>query len=153
MSEHESQPAPQKRGFRFTWVSLFSVLAIIGVIVAVVIPSYGDYTHRSQAAEAISLMGSAKTPLAEYYEERKKWPDSLDKVVGATGGKYTRSVAISKGAGGAGEIELTATMKAEGVDRRVAGATIRMYSTDGGKSWTCRAGTAKQNILPASCRD
>src|SRR5688572_15748520 len=111
---------------------------------------YGDYTHRSQAAEAISLMGSARTPLAEYFQDNKKWPE---KLVDQTSGKYTLSVALTKGAGATGEIEMTATMRTEGVDRRVAGQTILMSSTDGGKTWTCRPGTMPAKNLPSSCRN
>lgn len=114
---------------------------------------YGDYANRSQAAEAVSLLGGAKTPLAEYFSDHKKWPRSLGEVAGTTSGKFMQSVAITRGAGGAGEIELTATMRTEGVDRRVRGQTVRMFSADGGKTWTCRPGTMPAKNLPGSCRD
>ena len=153
MSEVRKPAEDSRPRFKVSWVSWLALLAIIGVIVAVAIPSYGDYTHRAQASEAVMLLGGAKTPVSEYFVEFKKWPRSLDEVAGATSGRYTQSVAITKGAGGRGEIELTATMRAEGVDRRVARASIRLFSVDGGVTWTCRAGTAKQQILPAACRD
>lgn len=136
--------------FKFTWTGLFAILALVGIVAAIAIPSYGDYTHRAQAAEAISLMGAAKTPLAEYFEDKKIWPKSLDEVAGSTRGKYTQSVAITKAAGT--EIELTATMKAEDVDRRVRGAKIRLFSKDGGRNWICRGEPDRQNILPSPCR-
>ena len=59
----------------------------------------------------------------------------------------------AKGAGSASEIELTATMRTEGVDRRVRGQTVRMLSADGGKNWTCKPGTMEPKNLPISCRD
>jgi type IV pilus assembly protein PilA len=129
------------------------VLAIIGIMVAVALPGYGDYVHRSQTAEAISLMTGANAPLAEYFKARKKWPDGLDKVSGSTSGKYTLSVSISRGAGGTGDIELTAMMRSEGVDRRVAGLSVLMVSSDGGKTWTCRPGTMPIRNLPLSCQN
>ncbi|MEW6688846.1 MAG: pilin [Pseudomonadota bacterium] len=144
---------PAKKGSRISWVSWFALLAIIGIVAAVLIPAYGDYTHRSQASEAVMLLSAAKTPLAEYFADRRKWPKALEEVAGQTSSKYTRSVVISRGAGGAGEIELTATMKTEGVDRRVAGQTIRFFSKDGGRTWTCRPGTMPAKNLPGSCRD
>lgn len=61
-------------------------------------------------------------------------------------------MAITKGAGGAGEIELTATLKTEGVDRRVAGKSVRLLSADGGKNWVCRAGTVPERTLLFGCR-
>ena len=153
MSDLRKPAEDSKPRFKVSWVSWLALLAIIGVIVAVTIPSYGDYTHRAQASEAIVIMAGAKVPLAEYFENRKKWPDSLDKVIDAASGKYVQSVAITRGAGGSGEFEMTATMRTEGVDRRVAGHSVRMYSADGGKTWTCRAGSMPQTNLPASCRD
>ena len=113
----------------------------------------GDYTHRAQASEAVSLLGSARTPLAEYFANTRAWPKTLEEVAGATRGKYTQSVAITKAVAGTGEIEITATMKSEDVDRRVRGAKVRMASTDGGKTWVCRGERDRQNILPAACRD
>jgi type IV pilus assembly protein PilA len=132
---------------------LIVLLAIVGIVAAVAIPSYGDYAHRAQASEAVSLLGGAKTPLAEFFADHRRWPDALEKVVGSTSGKYTRSVVISKGAGGSAEIELTATMKTEGVDRRVAGHSILMLSQDGGRNWICKPGTMPAKNLPASCRN
>ena len=94
----------------------------------------------------------AKAPLADYYGSHKKWPPSLADMLPQPGGKYVQSVAITKGAGAAGEIELTATLKTEGVDRRVAGKSVRMLTADGGKSWACRAGTVPEKTLPLDCR-
>jgi type IV pilus assembly protein PilA len=137
---------------RRKWLGWILLAIVIGFIVMVAVASYGDYTHRAQNSEAISLMGSAKTPLAEHFAEHKKWPDNLDKVIEHTRGKYTESVRITKGASGTGEIEVTATMLTERVDRRVAGMTVLMGSADGGKTWTCKAGTMPEKYLPAACR-
>ena len=98
-------------------------------------------------------MGAAKTPLAEYFDAYKKWPNKLEEVADITSGKYTLSVAITKGAGRSDEIELTATMRSEGVDRRVRGQTARMLSADGGRSWICKPGTMPAKNLPAACRN
>lgn len=142
-----------KTGFRVSWISWLLLLAILGIIAAIAIPSYGDYVHRSQASEAVSLLGSTRTPLAEYFDAHRKWPERLDKFDTARSGKYTQSVAITQGAGGTGGIELTATMRSEGVDRRVAGQTIHLVSSDGGKNWTCKPGTMLAKNLSASCRN
>ncbi len=142
-----------KPGFKLSWKSWLALLAVIGVIFVVGIASYGDYTHRAQASEAVALMGGAKTQLAEYFENQKRWPIKIDEKESSTSGKHTLSVAITKGAGGTGEIELTATMKTEGVDRRVRGQSVRMLSADGGKSWVCKPGTMEPKNLPVSCRN
>jgi type IV pilus assembly protein PilA len=138
---------------KISWGSWAILLAILVVIAAIAIPSYGDYAHRSQVSEAISLMGAAKTPLAEYFVAHRKWPKSLDEVGSTTSGKFTQSVAITSGAGTTGEIELTATMRTESVDRRVRGQTARMLSSDGGRTWSCKPGNMPNKNLPAACRD
>jgi type IV pilus assembly protein PilA len=153
MSEAADGGAPQRKRSRFNWVTFLIVVAVVGIVVAVLLPTYGDYSHRAQASEAIGLMAGAKTPLAEYFADKEKWPGKLQEVVTSASGKYTQSVAITKGAGGTGEIEITATMKTEGVDRHAAGAKIRLFSADGGKTWTCRSEPDRQTILPAACRD
>ena len=51
----------------FTLIELMIVVAIIGILAAVAIPAYGDYTARAQAAEAFTLMDGLKTPLTELY--------------------------------------------------------------------------------------
>lgn len=153
MSEDPTKSGESWWRFKFTWTGLIVLLAIVGIVAAVAIPSYGDYIHRAQASEALALMNGAKTPLAEYFVGHKKWPAKFEEVTADTSGKYTLSVAITKGAGGTGELELTATMKTEGVDRRVRGQSVRLLSADGGKSWICRPGTMEPKNLPLSCRN
>lgn len=153
MSEDPTKPRESWWRFRFSWTGLIVLLAILGIVAAVAIPSYGDYIHRAQASEALALMDGAKTPLTEYFEGHKKWPARLEDLTADTNGKYTLSVAITNGASGTGEIELTATMRMEGVDRRVRGQSARLLSADGGKTWTCRPGTMAEQNLPRACRN
>ena len=131
------------------WKTWLGVAGVIVIVALVAIPQYADYTHRSQASEAVLLLGAAKTPLAEYFADHQKWPA---KVLSETQGKYTESVVISKGANGAGDLELTATMKKEGVDRRVTGQSVLLTTKDGGRTWVCSPGTMAVSNLPASCR-
>jgi len=148
----ESSQEPVKKPRRIPWTALISIVVLGALVAAVLIPSYGDYADRSQVTEAMSLLDGARTPLAEYYARQKKWPQSLAGMISEARGKYVQSVTITKGAGSAAEIELTATLKTEGVDRRVAGKSVHLLSADGGKSWTCRAGTVQEKSLPLSCR-
>ena len=142
-----------KTGVKVSWKSWFALLAVLGVIAAIAIPQYGDYIHIAQASESIGLMSNAKEPLVEHFQKHGKWPVALQNVYGTTSGKYTQLVAITKGAGGTGDIELTATMRTEGVNSRVAGTTILMVSSDGGKNWICKPGTILAKNVSASCRN
>ena len=136
----------------FTWIEFAILLAVLAVVVAIAMPQYGDYTHRNQMSEAVLLLGSARTEAAVYRREHGKWPQSLEPLLKERDGKYTESVVISRGAGGTGEFELTATLRRKGVHEKVAGKSVRAWSRDGGQTWACGPGTAEAKYLPGSCR-
>jgi len=142
-----------KKRSKVSWKSWLALLAVFSVFAAVWAQQFEDYGNRANASEAIRLMSSARTPLAEYFADRKKWPNRLEEVAGNTSGTYTQAVSITKGVGGTGEIELTGTMRTEGVDKGIAGTTILMTSSDGGKNWVCRPGTIPVKYLSESCRN
>jgi type IV pilus assembly protein PilA len=142
----------------FTLIELMIVVAIIGILAAVAIPSYTDYTARSQVSEALSLFDGAKTPLVEYASDKGTWPTNtnLSDVVGTLGGKYVAGIAISSGTGGGtigANFELTATMNSSGVSGGIAGKTVTIStSTSRGARWTCDGGTIQDRYLPSACK-
>src|SRR3989338_6930408 len=83
----------------FTLIELMIVVAIIGILAAIAIPAYNDYTARAQVTEAIQLMGGSKTPLAEFWSDKGRWPGGLTSVVptSSSRGKYVTTVAITAG--------------------------------------------------------
>jgi len=136
----------------FTLIELMIVVAIIGILAAVAIPAYQDYIARSQVSEAVSLIGAAKTPVAEYISDKGTMPATTD-VISTTSGKYTQAIAV----GGDGtNITITATMKASGVNSAITSGTVAMISTDNAKTWNCTAaGTTSplgNKYLPGACR-
>ena len=132
----------------FTLIELMIVVAIIGILAAVAIPAYQDYIARTQVSEAISLLGAAKSPIAEYIIDRGTLP-ALTDTVATTSGKYTGSVVL---AGDLTNITLTATMATSGVNSAVTGKTALMISADGARTWNCTAGTIGTKYLPGACR-
>ena len=72
----------------FTLIELMIVVAIIGILAAVAIPAYQDYIARSQVSEGVSLMGSAKTPLAEYFADKGFWPTTAGAATAPISCKY-----------------------------------------------------------------
>src|SRR5579871_6623347 len=82
----------------FTLIELMIVIAIIGILAAIAIPAYQNYTIRSQVTEGLTLADGWKTAIAEYYANTGNWPT----VANLTGlqnsvGKYERTVTVAAG--------------------------------------------------------
>ena len=141
----------------FTLIELMIVVAIIGILAAVAIPAYQDYIARAQVSEAVSLLGSGKTPFAEYFSSQGAWPSAASDVMGNTAGKYTAGISISASNTTApGSVTLVATMQASGVNVNIASSTVGLNTTDGGKIWSCfTTGTSaplNSKYVPSNCR-
>ncbi len=142
----------------FTLIELMIVVAIIGILAAVAIPSYQDYTARAQVSEAMSLTSGTKTALAEWYADKGAFPTVLASVTGSTSGKYVASLTLTGATGPT--IIVQATMKGAGsVNANIAGGTFAIATTSGGSRWFCgMLGNAAGNTsllakyLPAACK-
>jgi len=141
----------------FTLIELMIVVAIIGILAAVAIPAYQDYIARSQVSEAVSLLGSGKTPLAEFYADKGTWPGAANSVMGNTTGKYTSIIQYS-GAPTGGTVMLMAIMKSSQVNSNITGKAVGLKSGDGGKIWSCTlsgitgATALDSKYVPGACR-
>lgn len=128
----------------FTLIELMIVVAIIGILAAVAIPAYQDYTAKAQAAEAFSLIDGLKTPLAEGLSQDGTWAIPAGSV---TTGKYVASIV----AGGAtGAYTLLATYSAAGVNPKIQGQTVTFTFNETTGAWTC-ASSLPAAIKPKSC--
>ena len=137
----------------FTLIELMIVVAIIGILAAVAIPAYQDYTARAQVSEAVELLSGGKTPFAEFYADKGVWPRASSSVMGNTIGKYTRGIVLAVGAGISGPLTLRATMRTT-ASALIQGNTLFMKSANGGKNWTCSdtAATIASKYRPSACR-
>ena len=137
----------------FTLIELMIVVAIIGILAAVALPAYQDYTARSQMSEALNLAGGQKGAVTEYRADKGAWPTDNTQagVAAATDikGNYVDNVAIASGV-------ITATMKSTGVSQGIQGKTLVLspVSEAGSISWKCKPGSggAATKYYPASCR-
>lgn len=138
----------------FTLIELMIVVAIIGILAAIALPAYQDYTKRSHVSEGLSLAGAAKMGVSEYYADKGIWPTSNTDVglASATSikGNAVRSVAVSGTTTAGGIITITYNTKVE------AGNTIVMTptssNTSGSITWACNTGTVQSKYRPATCR-
>lgn len=143
----------------FTLIELMIVVAIIGILAAVAIPAYSNYTARSQASEAVTLLGGVRGPMTEFAANHSRWPATLAEIGATTQGSYVAGIAIQNPVdptpGTPGSIELVATFKNSGVSSKLAGRTVILSTTDSGSNWSCNvaiAGTIDADLLPSSCR-
>ncbi len=141
----------------FTLIELMIVVAIIGILAAVAIPSYQDYTARAQVTEAVNLAAGFKTGMSEYYQDKGIWPSNLTAVGSTTAGKYVASVVLTTGNGTNGNTQITATMRATQVNPSIASSTYTLSSEDGGRTWACGAlaltsGNIAAKYLPGACK-
>ena len=144
----------QQKQRGFTLIELMIVVAIIGILAAIAIPSYQDYTARAQVSEAVSLSAGLKTPLAEYYQTNGSFPTSpalnASDIASTLSGKYVRIVELRNPT--TNGIAIVATMKQAGsVAAAVATKLLEINTADGGRTWTCLSNNMDQKHLPAGC--
>ena len=138
----------------FTLIELMIVVAIIGILAAIAIPSYQDYTARAQVSEAATLAASYKLALAEHYQTGGGFnagPSvSATQMGNTTTGKYVDTISFT-GATAAG-ISIVAQMKGTGLAAAdVASKTLIVATTNGGKTWVC-SGSIEAKYRPAGCK-
>lgn len=132
----------------FTLIELMIVVAIIGILAAVAIPAYQDYTARAQASEAVTLLGGLKTPVAEYYQTQGTAPAMANLGNVNTSGKYVNKIESTSTASGA---KYTATFNSSGIASVLSGKTVVLEFDGGASTFTCTAGTVDAAYLPSGC--
>lgn len=139
----------------FTLIELMIVIAIVGILAAVALPAYQDYTARAQMSEALTLAEGQKAAVVEYYSDNGTFPNSNASAgIAASNtitGKYVASVNV---AGDTASATITSTMKSSGVNADIKGKTLTLVGqqNSGSFSWECKKGTVDDKFLPSSCR-
>ncbi|AKP13536.1 Fimbrial protein precursor [Neisseria gonorrhoeae] len=155
----------------FTLIELMIVIAIVGILAAVALPAYQDYTARAQVSEAILLAEGQKSAVTEYYLNNGEWPkDNASAGVASSPtdikGKYVKEVEVKNGV-------VTATMKSDGVNKEIKNKKLSLWAKreNGSVKWFCGQPVTRDNKandtvadaadkdkietkhLPSTCRD
>ncbi|MGV3743484.1 MAG: pilin [Burkholderiaceae bacterium] len=137
----------------FTLIELMIVVAIIGILAAVALPAYRDYTVRAKVSELLLAASSAKTALSEAAQVEGVMPDDASFTVESQATQWVASVTYDQLEDSVGVI-IVEGEKDEAID----GLRLQMVGTIGAGdvvSWACGP-TADDGIpvkyLPASCR-
>ncbi|HFB1571325.1 TPA: pilin [Neisseria gonorrhoeae] len=154
----------------FTLIELMIVIAIVGILAAVALPAYQDYTARAQVSEAILLAEGQKSAVTEYYLNNGIWPENNgDAGVASSSsikGKYVKEVKVAKGV-------VTAQMASSNVNKEIKDKRLSLWARrqDGSVKWFCGqpvtraakdddavtdandANKIETKHLPSTCRD
>jgi len=132
----------------FTLIELMIVVAIIGILAAVAIPAYQDYTVRAKVTEGLSLASAGKTAVSEYFASNGTLPNA-----NTTAGLAASTSINGPNVASVGVTSSGITVTFRGVPA-ISGRTMVLGAsvTGGSVLWDCRAGTIEPKYLPSSCR-
>jgi len=137
----------------FTLIELMIVVAIIGILAAIAIPAYNDYTVRAKVSEAINAMAAAKTAVGEFYVSNGSMPANITAAgfSGTINSKYVSAITYTRNGISSATLTVAVTntvltgLAGQNVNLRASGRTATV-------DWDCRPGTLATKYTPAECR-
>lgn len=127
-------------------LGVFVVIALIGILAAIALPAYNDYTKRAKVAEALVSARGVAAQVGDHLERTGTLPASIDDLQ-VPASRYVRSMRLDPGNG---VIEIAVTF-----GRAADGGNVYLVPSrgDGGRvTWTCKAAPEMRRVVPSSCR-
>jgi type IV pilus assembly protein PilA len=138
----------------FTLIELMIVIAIIGILAAIALPAYQDYTIRAKVSEGLVLADAAKTTVGEYRQSQGTWPANVS-TAGMSGTIKTKNVtSVTMPSTNIVRVTYSASLDPV-VSAKTVDFTGTVQATSGVITWICSQGAASpidKKYLPASCR-
>jgi type IV pilus assembly protein PilA len=138
----------------FTLIELMIVVAIIGILAAVALPAYRDYSVRAKVSELVLAASSGKTYVAEYVNTYGNMPTAASISLPTQNSAFVASLAYTWNSASQGVLTVTASTK----EAAISGKTLALTGTinlSGQVDWACTAGASspiEARYLPSSCK-
>ena len=131
----------------FTLIELMIVVAIIGILAAIALPAYMDYTVRAKVSELILAASNAKTAISEFGQVEGTLTGSGGSLTINTDGAYVDSGSVSAN----GVITVTGLAASLGADSNVSIVLTPTLATSGVVTWDCTS-PSSDKYVPSGCR-
>jgi type IV pilus assembly protein PilA len=134
----------------FTLIELMIVVAIIGILAAIAIPAYSDYTKRAKVTELVTAASACKASVSEFFQAQGAFPADINEA-GCSATTTDKIDALTLGADGV----ITVESGIDGVTGNYVLVPTETTSDSGVLEWTCNSAggtTIEDKYRPANCR-